>query len=155
MNDLKRLRDEHVNLVAIAGRLSAMTAQALPPPADELYLIRMKLASELISHLKTEDWVLYPQLMASSDRRVAETSRAFSEEMGGLAKAFGDYANRWTAYTIESDWKGYRRETTEILKILSRRMAREERELYPLLETAGGVAADRPCALPGRRNLAA
>jgi iron-sulfur cluster repair protein YtfE (RIC family) len=140
MSDLNRLRDEHAILVVIARRLSAMITQQVPPPAKELYSARMKLASELIRHLKTEDWVLYPQLMASSERRVAETARAFSEEMGGLAKAFGDYANRWTAIAIESDWKGYRRETTEILKILSRRMAREERELYPLLETTAGAS---------------
>lgn len=141
MNDLKLLREEHRSLAAVAGRLSAMIVQEVPPPAQELYAIRMKLASELIRHLKTEDWILYPRLLTSSNSRVAETSRAFSEEMGGLAKEFRDYAERWVAYAIESDWKGYRRETAEILRVMAQRMKREERELYPLLETTVQVAA--------------
>ena len=94
----------------------------------------MKLASVLIRHLKTEDWILYPRLSRSSDGHVVATSRAFTEEMGGLAREFGDYCERWRAYEIEHDWKGYQRETATILRVLARRMRREGRELYPLLE---------------------
>jgi hypothetical protein len=139
LEDLKRLKSEHLTLTAIASRLSAMIAQPAPPPAQELYTMRMKLASMLIRHLKSEDWILYPRLLKSSDAKVAATSHAFVEEMGGLAKAFGDYSDRWTAYEIEQNWKGYQRETAEILNLLARRMVREERELYTLLDH--GVAA--------------
>jgi len=141
MNELGRLHREHVSLGAIAGKLSEMIKRDVPPPAQQLYAIRMRLASELIRHLKTEDWILYPRLLASSDRHTAETSRVFSNEMGGLAEAFGNYVDRWVAFEIESDWKGYRRDTAKILGILARRISREERELYPLLESAAQLTA--------------
>jgi hypothetical protein len=86
--------------------------------------------------LKTEDWVLYPSLLGSSNERVALTARVFSTEMGGLAAEYGDYANRWGADAIDSDWMGYQRETADILRLLTLRMSREERDLYPLLEPA-------------------
>lgn len=138
---LNRLREEHENLMAIAGRLSGMIAQNVPPPSHDLYVLRKELASALIHHLKSEDWVLYPRLLVSSNRCVAETARAFSEEMGGLATTFRDYAERWGAHAIECDWKRYRRETAEILETLAQRMMREDRDLYPLLETPEKVAA--------------
>jgi hypothetical protein len=64
---------------------------------------------------------------------VALTSKAFSAEMRGLAKEFGEYTDRWGAVAIERDWRGYQRETAEILRVLTLRMEREERDLYPLL----------------------
>ena len=118
-----------------------MIAHDAPPPSRELYVLRMEFASALIHHLKLEDWSLYPQLLVSSDKRVAATALAFSEEMGGLAKAFRDYAEQWGAYAIEGDWKRYQRETAAILEALTRRIAREERDLYPLIEIPRRVAA--------------
>ena len=133
MPDLKQLRKEHVELAALALQLSTMVAQDVPPPSRELYKLRMTLTSALIRHLKTEDWLLYPGLLRGSNERVTLTSRVFSAEMGSLATEFRDYANRWGAGAIEGDWKGYQRETADILRILTLRIAREERDLYPHL----------------------
>jgi hypothetical protein len=142
MTDLGQLRTEHAELALIAQALSAMLKRDVPPPARELYDIRMRLASGLIRHLKTEDWVLYPRLVRSSDERVAVTARAFNAEMGGLAKDFGDYAERWGADAIENDWEGYRSSTAEILRLLKQRMVLEERDLYPLLDEATPKRSD-------------
>ena len=46
---------------------------------------------------RSEDWALYPLLMNSGDPQIAATAKAFSDEMGGLAEAFGVYAQRWDA----------------------------------------------------------
>jgi iron-sulfur cluster repair protein YtfE (RIC family) len=132
--NLNQLRHEHAELTVISRQLSKMLSHNVPPPAHELYAVRMKLTSALISHLKTEDWVLYPRLLRSSDERVALTARAFSAEMGGLAKEFGDHSNRWGVNDIQDDWEGYRRDTSDILRALKVRMVREERDLYPLLD---------------------
>jgi hypothetical protein len=139
--ELKQLRDEHANLWIIVRRLSGMIAKVLPPSSTDLYAVRMKLASAIISHLKTEDWTLYPALLDSADERIAMTSRVFSIDMGGLAEAFRNYTNRWDAASIQGDWRGYGLETAEILKLLKLRMAREERDLYPLLEATKRAAA--------------
>jgi hypothetical protein len=134
MPNLTRLREEHANLVTIAGQLAGMIAQNVPPPSQQLYAVRMVLSSALIRHLKTEDWLLYPALLSSSNEHTALTSRALSAQMGGLAKAFEEYARRWGANAIQCDWKGYQLETADILRLLTLRMAREERDLYPLFE---------------------
>ena len=134
MPNLNQLRREHVELAGMALQLSRMVAQDVPPPPRDLYKLRMNLTCALIRHLKTEDWVRYPRLLRSANERISLTSRVFGAEMGGLAAEFGDNANRWGSDAIEEDWKGYQLETADILRILTLRMDREERDLYPLLE---------------------
>ena len=100
----------------------------------DLFTLRRQLASTLIAHLKAEDWALYPRLMESGDDAVAATAKAFSDEMGGLAAAFGVYSQRWDAMSIASNWAGFCLETKDIIAALTERITRENRELYPLLE---------------------
>ena len=141
MSSLNKLRGEHASLNIISDQLSEIIAQASPPPAPELYAIRRRLASELIRHLKSEDSLLYPALLASRNERVALTARTFSSSMGGLASEFKTYRERWDAYSIARHWTRYRTETFEILRSLRIRMTREERDLYPLLDSAAQEAA--------------
>ena len=134
MSDIARLRQDHAQLVAIVGKLEAAIDQDAPPPAVELFAIRRELASTLIAHLKAEDWALYPRLFESKDPEVAATAKAFSDEMGGLAEAFGVYAQRWDAMSIQNNWSGFRSETRGIVDALSCRIIRENRQLYPLID---------------------
>ena len=140
MTDLVKLRQEHAQLVEIAGRLGRAVLEPHPPSTTELYKLRRELTSTLIGHLKAEDWVLYPRLLASTDRKVADTARKFSEEMGGLAQAFTAYVEQWSATDIERNWRGYCQETRSILEALACRITRENRELYPLLEALDRAA---------------
>ena len=140
MSELFKLRQEHAQLVEIVGRLSKVINQPHPPAQNELYTLRRELSSTLIAHLKAEDWVLYPRLFASMDKKVAQTARAFSEEMGGLAQAYTAYADKWTATAIEQDWRGYCCDTAGIIEALTCRINRENRELYPLLEAMDKAA---------------
>ena len=134
MTDLAKLRTEHAELLDITRRLRGMIARPGPPPKVDLFEIRREFAATLIGHLKTEDWVLYPRLLASDDAHIASTARAFSDEMGGLAATFVDYIERWKADTIADDWPGYCRDSSTLIDALTRRIARENRDLYPLLE---------------------
>jgi hypothetical protein len=54
--------------------------------------------------------------------------------MGGLAPAFVAYCDKWSASRIEDEWAGYCADTRDILDALENRLARENRELLPLLE---------------------
>ena len=134
MPNLAKLREEHAQLVEIVHRLGVLTKRPSPPPQVELFNVRRELNSVLIAHLKAEDWLLYPRLMASGDSGVAAVARTFSEEMGGLSAAVAGYNNRWDAESIDQDWPGYCRETHGIIEALIHRVTRENRELYPLLE---------------------
>ncbi len=116
-----------------------MVGRPKPPPL-ELFDVRRQLACLLIGHLKTEDWVLYPRLLVSPDKHIAATARAFIDEMGGMAAAYIGRTEKWSADVIAADWAGYCRDSRTLLEALSNRILRENRELYPLLESLDRVA---------------
>ena len=134
MSNIRKLRQEHADLVNIVGRLRAIVAVPESPPIVELYKLRCELASTLIAHLKGEDWALYPRLMACGDAQIAATAKVFSDEMGGLAAAFGVYTQRWNAMSIQANWHGFCLETQDIIEALTCRITRENRDLYPLID---------------------
>ena len=134
MATIQHLRDEHAQLVGIVERLSECIGRPAPPPTVELFGVRKELNATLIGHLKSEDWILYPALLASDDPATAATARIFMDEMGGLAAAFLAYADRWSAGAIDRDWAGYCGESHAIIDALTQRMIRENRDLYPLAE---------------------
>jgi iron-sulfur cluster repair protein YtfE (RIC family) len=139
--DVARLREEHARLIEILGRLELVVAQPAPPPTTELFTLRLELTSALVGHLKTEDWMVYPKLIASRDKQVAATARAMAAEIGGLAADFAAFSEAWGATEIARDWPGYRRAATFMIGALAKRIARENRELYPLIEAAVARAA--------------
>ena len=134
MANLQKLSQEHDELLKLVERLRVAVAAAHSPPVVELYSLRAELATTLIAHLKAEDWAVYPRLMACGDAEIAATAKAFSDEMGGLAAAFGVYAQRWDAMTIQANWHGFCLETKDILAELTSRISRENEGLYPLIE---------------------
>ena len=134
MATLQVLREEHAHLARIVGQLGECIGREVPPSPNELFAVRRELNATLIGHLKAEDWILYPTLLASDDPETAAVARAFLDEMGGLAAAFLAYADKWSASEIESDWAGYCSESAAIIEALTERITRENRELYPLAE---------------------
>jgi len=134
MVTIQHLRQEHAQLERIANRLAECISRFAPPPAAELFALRKELNATLIRHLKAEDWILYPMLLTSDDPVTAAIARAFMDEMGGLAAAFLAYADKWSASAIERDWEGYCSESQGIIEALTKRIIRENRDLYPLAE---------------------
>lgn len=134
MTDVAKLREDHAELVKLVRRLGSFIDQPVPPAALELFDLRRQLTSTLIAHLKAEDWVLYPRLLASPDPKIAATARAFNEEMGGLASAFSGYCDKWSAAAIGADWAGYCADSRDIIDALTNRILRENRELLPLID---------------------
>ena len=134
MADLDKLRDEHTVILGIVERLRYLVGQSTPPPQLHLFALRHELSATLIGHLKTEDWVLYPRMLASADPHIASTARAFSDEMGGLGAAYVDHCKTWNADAIAADWVGYSLASRVLLDALTKRISRENWEFYPLLE---------------------
>ena len=140
MPDLAKLRREHTEILKIVGKIRYLIDRSSPPPQLHLFALRHELSSTLIGHLKAEDWVLYPRLLASADAHVAATAHAFSDEMGGLAAAYTGHCKKWNADAIAADWAGYCSDSHSLLDALTNRITRENRELYPLLETLARAA---------------
>lgn len=134
MSITQQLRDEHVRIIEILNEFEDVIARPEPPPAVTLFDLRNRLTHVLIGHLKAEDWVLYPRLLESDTPYVAETARNLIHEMGGLADAYTAYTRQWTASAIAADWEGYRRDSAVVIRMLRKRVAREDRDLYPLAD---------------------
>ena len=134
MSELSKLREDHATLARMFLKLEHIIEQPHPPADLELYEFRRSLMSTLIAHLKLEDWALYPRLIDSADEEVSCAGQSFKDEMGGLAPAFVSYCDQWTAAAITQNWPAYCVDTRNILDALTNRLARENRELLPLLE---------------------
>lgn len=133
--EMQRLRAEHAALVTLSLIILDMVRAPHPPPAAEMAAARGQLRENLVRHLKCEDWILYPRLMATGDQELMRITRDFEIEMGGLAADFIAYDEKWTGERVAADWPGFGRATVAIFDILATRVEREERELYPLAET--------------------
>ena len=140
MPSLTALRQEHRHLMTLVGRMDDLISRPSPPPLTELFQLRSKLCVTLISHLKTEDWLLYPRLLKSGDATIVRTAQTFGDEMGGLAQAYRAHVEEWTAWPIQTNWAGYCHDCREILDALASRIRRENHELYPLLEARDKAA---------------
>lgn len=134
------LRRQHDAILALANELIAAQASLrIPAEAAEAARRLAKLTGVLQLHLAAEDKSLYPRLKASGDAEVAETASRFMDEMGGLARAYGDFDAKWRSEAaILSDPAGFRSQTAEVVAALSTRIARENKELYPLADAAAG-----------------
>lgn len=140
--EMQRLRAEHAVLVTLSRIILDMVRAPHPLRPADLASARGLLRDNLVRHLKCEDWILYPRLMATGDRELMRITRDFEIEMGNLAADFVAYDDKWTSERVAANWPGFCRETTTVFDLLAVRVEREERELYPLAETlyASGTA---------------
>lgn len=132
--ETRRLRDEHTALATLSQYLLDLVAAAEPPRPTEIEAVRGLFRDTLVRHLKCEDWALYPRLRDSGDPALADLAQLFVAEIGTLADEYARYDGLWPTGRIAAEWPRFRRETRAILAALRRRMAREERELYPVAE---------------------
>ena len=144
--EMQRLRAEHAALVTLARIILDMVRVPHPPPPAELAAARGRLRENLVRHMKCEDWILYPRLMATGDQELMRITRDFEIEMGDLSADFIAYDDKWTGERVAADWPAFGRETIALFDILAARVEREERELYPLAETlyASGAGIGTP-----------
>ncbi len=129
-----KLREDHDDLLRLAGDLRDIIAQPDAPPPIDLENFRSEFSRQLFAHLTREDWLLYPSLLQSSDRVIVATAQSFIDEMGGMLKAFKTWAATWPTERIFAEWATFGIETSDLLDALARRIVRENQELYPLVE---------------------
>lgn len=132
------LRDEHVELLALAGKIPPLLETTGTGHGTALRETLVQINARLGLHLALEDKDVYPALAQSNRPEVASVAKRFIEEMGGIGAAFKDYLKKYpNAATIESQWNAFKAETMGVLKVIGSRIEREEKELYPLVDRAG------------------
>ncbi|HYI47787.1 MAG TPA: hemerythrin domain-containing protein [Allosphingosinicella sp.] len=133
MDGMSLLRFEHTRIASMARELTAMASQSMPANQLALFRVRAELRKALTVHLKREDWVLYPRLLASERPEVCALAKRLGAEAVAFSSAFRDYCRQWTTVCIAADWLGFRKETLAILSQLQHRIHVEDHELYPLV----------------------
>lgn len=82
-----------------------------------------------------EDNGLYPQLRSRGSADVVKLTQDYENEMGGLKAAFSAYSARWlTGDAISDNAPVFVKETTALVQAITNRIAREDNELYPLVD---------------------
>ncbi len=130
------LRRQHQGLLKIAQQLDGLlNPSVLPGKEAEARRVLSELVGTLVMHLAMEDQSMYPRLLVRKDPVVASKAKKFADEMGGLRAAADAYVARWTtAAAIAKDGAEFISETTGVLAALRARIAREDGDLYEMVD---------------------
>lgn len=132
MSFTDKFRVQHDEILALAGQISEQLKKK--PDAEVLRKQLSTLAGKVNFHLAMEDKALYPRLQQQKGSRADTLATRFASEMGGLARVFADYNNKWQVSAIRSDLAGFSEETRKVFGALAHRISRENSELYPLAD---------------------
>jgi len=127
-----KFRTQHNEILVIAKEMTT----ELKGEADAAVLRKLlsNLAGKLNFHLAMEDQALYPRLLERKDADAKKMAKQFMTEMGGLGKVFTTYNDKWQVSAIRNDPAGFAGETAAVFAALTKRIQRENTELYPLAD---------------------
>ncbi|MGB6009288.1 hemerythrin domain-containing protein [Castellaniella sp.] len=139
--NIDRFKHHHVEILSGIAALRKLAHQGVADHAIDIAHELKALSQIVTQHLAIEDRILYPSLERSGDQRMAGMSRAYQNDMPGIANAFINFARRWSNATLLSkNPDGFRDEANIVLKNVHTRMVRENREFYPAIESMEEVA---------------
>ena len=143
MTRTKLLRKQHEDIEIIAKELLHDSRNI--QNWDDAKLVHRKLLrldSLLTTHLNSEDYFLYPEMVSSDDYEASTVATRFATEMGGLASRYNAFKIRWTsAEQLQINPIGFQSELRTILAALFLRIKMENAELFPLADRLLGREA--------------
>lgn len=131
-------RHQHIEILRIAAEITALLdVSTLATRADDCRRLLSELAGKLTVHLSMEDRALYPKLAVHARVEVRRIASKYKQEMGGLSETFESYNQRWrSARAIQTEAATFIADTRALFGALSRRIEKEDGELYPLVDEA-------------------
>ena len=131
------LRKQHEEMVGIVTKMSAiLNCEKLSKDANEMRSLLSQLAGKVNIHLAMEDKALYPHLLGHSDDKLKNIARNYIAEMGDIGTTFKGYLSKWPDPTsIQKTPDLFIKETKGLFDVLSKRIAKENKELYPLVDS--------------------
>lgn len=136
MVSIERLIDEHAQISARSDALLRAIATASP---TMLRTMIVGLDTELAAHLATEDFEVYPHLLAKGNMAQREAAEIAMGDFDQLAAEWRAYVDEWTADEIEGDRELFVEASKRILSALSARVRIENEILYPLALSCGTI----------------
>jgi iron-sulfur cluster repair protein YtfE (RIC family) len=132
-------RRQHEELgQSVADITALLDAKELAKGADIISGHLSILSGKLTVHLAMEDKGLYPRLVRHMNPDVRGLAQRFMSEMGNIHEVFSGYLTKWRDQVhIEKDPETFVSETRSLLSALTQRIAREDHELYPMVDREG------------------
>lgn len=131
-------RKHHEEIRVLAARIESMLNEpAIRADPGPVAAVVRELFGKFSVHLALEDNSLYPRYTVHPTLAVADAARRFQIEMGGLGERFDLYKRAWPGpLAIAKDVATFVRDSRAILELLAARVAREETQLYDLIDNA-------------------
>lgn len=139
-----RFFQQHDELSGFARAvIEALAAPSLDADPKRALRALAAFSGKLRVHAAMERDGLYPRLLSSPDLEVAEKARELLHEMGDLYDAYFEHVSTWGCVArVREAPASFRAETLAMFTRLRRRMERENRELYPLVQRLEERAPD-------------
>ncbi|QGU95892.1 hemerythrin domain-containing protein [Clostridium bovifaecis] len=135
MGSVLNLKRQHIEIGELIESINKLIKQNnIENDANEIAKNINILSGKVKIHLDSEDKFLYPDLLREGNDKIKSISKSYVNEMGNIAAVFMDYKNRFnTKSKILGNTDGFKKETCNVLKVLTNRLQKEDRELYPLI----------------------
>lgn len=146
MRRTEPFRIQHAELLFLAEQIErALDVSTLLEHGGDARQMLLTLAGALHQHSAQEDDRLYPMLLRHRDESVRSMARAIREEFGVIYASVEVYLGVWSRIgAIEEDPAHFVGETRNVLATLRRRIAREDDELYSLIDGLADVRSADP-----------
>ena len=130
------LRKQHKEILKTTDQISLyLNAETLSKDATQVKGLLSTLEKTLHFHLIKEDDSLYPGLLTHPAKSIKALAKIYIDKMGGIRKDFMNYMAKWPdAMSIQDNAESFINETKVLFEALSRRIDKEDNELYPLLD---------------------
>lgn len=135
----ERYRRQHDELAALAAAIEQKLegVQAGQKAADVRRLLA-QYSGKLSVHLRMEDEALYPRALGDGDATLQRVAATLQGDVGPLHDEFQAFLKAWpSAAVIEARPRDFALQLARTLRTITRRMQREEAELYPLVDALG------------------
>ncbi|MCH3963329.1 MAG: hemerythrin domain-containing protein [Clostridium sp.] len=134
--DVKNLERQHNEIMNLTDYvLQNVKNHTVDENSIEIARSINTLSGKLRIHLFNEDKYLYPHLSSSPNKLLNMFGKKYSEEMKEVTGIYNSYKSKYnTPNKIKNSIDEFYEDTKKIFKVLSNRIFREEKELYPLLD---------------------
>lgn len=126
--------EQHAEILQILRELQSKAASGVEAHHKEIAKLLIKLRFKVKLHLASEDKILFPVVRNAGDCPERALLAGYETEMQELAGVFLEFVHRWEyAEQIAEHAADFLKEATGAMDALTRRIAREEQELYPAI----------------------
>lgn len=129
---LDELKQAHAALLNIICEMEAIAARSTPDPLL-LSTVRWKLSAASRRRQMVIDATILPRLLNGATEADMARLTALREEGMALRASSTEHVGKWDTRTIIEHWDAYRAASTTMTASMRRRIAAEQRLLYPLL----------------------